>query len=150
MLILSAPISTHTLTWSVTCPNVMEIIITHNFNSHAHVERDTKKVSQALLKNISTHTLTWSVTNLLHNIRCQMPISTHTLTWSVTVSRPEYCFFFANFNSHAHVERDDVSPSTSAQTSYFNSHAHVERDSWLMVYVCYISYFNSHAHVERD
>ena len=33
-----------------------------------------------------------------------------------------------NFNSHAHVERDEVVRSLLPQTWYFNSHAHVERD----------------------
>ena len=35
---------------------------TANFNSHAHVERDTDRVSILELRGISTHTLTWSVT----------------------------------------------------------------------------------------
>ena len=54
-------ISTHTLTWSVTCTQV----ITHeggNFNSHAHVERDRKPKVTEIDRIISTHTLTWSVT----------------------------------------------------------------------------------------
>ena len=56
----------------------------------------------------------------------------------------------ADFNSHAHVERD-VNPAERVKIYFnFNSHAHVERD---------VSYnrkqylnkdFNSHAHVERD
>ena len=33
-----------------------------NFNSHAHVERDTTPNQIRLLESISTHTLTWSVT----------------------------------------------------------------------------------------
>ena len=33
-----------------------------NFNSHAHVERDTTPKQIRLLESISTHTLTWSVT----------------------------------------------------------------------------------------
>ena len=34
----------------------------------------------------------------------------------------------ANFNSHAHVERDRERSRTPSKSSYFNSHAHVERD----------------------
>ena len=34
-------ISTHTLTWSVTNPSMIAPIISGNFNSHAHVERDS-------------------------------------------------------------------------------------------------------------
>ena len=56
-------ISTHTLTWSVTC------IYTACFIS----------------KCISTHTLTWSVTRTTQTIAGGVFISTHTLTWSVTL-----------------------------------------------------------------
>ena len=34
------PISTHTLTWSVTFSCYTVLIRDYNFNSHAHVERD--------------------------------------------------------------------------------------------------------------
>ena len=34
-------ISTHTLTWSVTVPSMIPKDDAENFNSHAHVERDT-------------------------------------------------------------------------------------------------------------
>ncbi len=33
-----------------------------HFNSHAHVERDSKQTSKISDESISTHTLTWSVT----------------------------------------------------------------------------------------
>ena len=33
-----------------------------------------------------------------------------------------------NFNSHAHVERDEMYNTEFTQTLNFNSHAHVERD----------------------
>ena len=35
---------------------------------------------------------------------------------------------FANFNSHAHVERDYLLDNRFRKTWNFNSHAHVERD----------------------
>ena len=59
---IAYPISTHTLTWSVTCVFYRESTIDSDFNSHAHVERDklAKQVADDL--KISTHTLTWSVT----------------------------------------------------------------------------------------
>ena len=79
---------------------------------------------------------------------------------------------FEDFNSHAHVERDNrtdyilshakisthtltwsVTPpvqSLSATTSYFNSHAHVERDCRFFLCRLFLCHFNSHAHVERD
>ena len=33
-----------------------------------------------------------------------------------------------NFNSHAHVERDETSSFYDGENKNFNSHAHVERD----------------------
>ena len=78
----------------------------------------------------------------------------------------------ADFNSHAHVERDRfggyhrrvrfISTHTltwsvtrsdrtySVGRSDFNSHAHVERDVRVTVGKEIIDNFNSHAHVERD
>ena len=38
----------------------------------------------------------------------RMGISTHTLTWSVTTRFTALALYYTNFNSHAHVERDDV------------------------------------------
>ena len=78
-------------------------------------------------------------------------ISTHTLTWSVTVSAVCGVKITFNFNSHAHVERDNcfvnffktllISTHTltwsvtggsghCGQAWNFNSHAHVERDDF--------------------
>ena len=56
------PISTHTLTWSVTGAGRLKLTD----------------------KYISTHTLTWSVTAESIIQRVENDISTHTLTWSVT------------------------------------------------------------------
>ena len=55
---------------------------------------------------ISTHTLTWSVTKALKMSDDGIEISTHTLTWSVTVFSDVASTLRADFNSHAHVERD--------------------------------------------
>ena len=57
----------------------------HNFNSHAHVERDGLLLNQRRHQPISTHTLTWSVTGLKNGYVALGIISTHTLTWSVTL-----------------------------------------------------------------
>ena len=55
-----------------------------------------------------------------------------------------------DFNSHAHVERDQI-PQAHHETRFnFNSHAHVERDNRVSAYIRAGEYFNSHAHVERD
>ena len=57
---------------------------------------------------ISTHTLTWSVTQLMRDYIKIGKISTHTLTWSVTILLRGYLAPVSNFNSHAHVERDET------------------------------------------
>ena len=61
-------------------------------------------------------------------------ISTHTLTWSVTVNPSERVNLFKDFNSHAHVERDELADILSDCLNDFNSHAHVERDIQTRVY----------------
>ena len=165
-----------------------------NFNSHAHVERDGKKMNEIIISIISTHTLTWSVTcdeiciqhqNLYFNSHAHVErdiclayfsfekiyfnshahverdfikklsdeitkISTHTLTWSVTIVHKLKITVENNFNSHAHVERDRDVDMFQKCICYFNSHAHVERDSSPIVNAYGVVYFNSHAHVERD
>ena len=56
-----------------------------------------------------------------------------------------------NFNSHAHVERDQAENAVDGQHSpHFNSHAHVERDKVSKGITAAAENFNSHAHVERD
>ncbi len=78
-------ISTHTLTWSVTCQGHYPCISKHHFNSHAHVERDDFLWNADETKfHFNSHA---------HVERdpfplplCPLyPISTHTLTWSVTL-----------------------------------------------------------------
>ena len=59
---MAVRISTHTLTWSVTCCGRQFMRLTA----------------------ISTHTLTWSVTDFSISQQTNFQISTHTLTWSVT------------------------------------------------------------------
>ena len=77
-------------------------------------------------------------------------ISTHTLTWSVTDEYLKIDTKRPNFNSHAHVERDQYLPSGIAVGMDFNSHAHVERDVKYLIFKLQKFHFNSHAHVERD
>ena len=77
-------------------------------------------------------------------------ISTHTLTWSVTGKIIQWICNWYNFNSHAHVERDDVDNYVRKLIDNFNSHAHVERDISKIILGWHILDFNSHAHVERD
>ena len=103
-------ISTHTLTWSVTCG----------------------EPERAADFKISTHTLTWSVTSGFYSTNELREISTHTLTWSVTCVIMRFVQVSRNFNSHAHVERDWQPPSWAWIARHFNSHAHVERDAQLI------------------
>ena len=56
-------------------------------------------------------------------------ISTHTLTWSVTIIIRLFADSLCDFNSHAHVERDDKINTDRYCYQNFNSHAHVERDT---------------------
>ena len=55
-----------------------------------------------------------------------------------------------NFNSHAHVERDENDLKFVDTKINFNSHAHVERDALKTDLSQHLWHFNSHAHVERD
>ena len=57
---------------------------------------------------------------------------------------------YKNFNSHAHVERDDSERQYIVNMLHFNSHAHVERDLTEYRVQQLEKHFNSHAHVERD
>ncbi len=77
-----------------------------DFNSHAHVERDDTLIENLPAIIISTHTLTWSVTCRANKANSLANISTHTLTWSVTLIYRRSADDTDNFNSHAHVERD--------------------------------------------
>ena len=104
--IIISIISTHTLTWSVTCD---EICIQHQnlyFNSHAHVERDVIIVSLPLkYLNFNSHAHVERDASWINKIVAKF-----------------------DFNSHAHVERDICLAYFSFEKIYFNSHAHVERD----------------------
>ena len=101
-------ISTHTLTWSVT----------------------RRSLSWYYRHSISTHTLTWSVTTLWSN-------ATNTGAFQLTRSRgawlPKSAYPYQqrfHFNSHAHVERDEMGLGKISDIKHFNSHAHVERDRY--------------------
>ena len=120
------------------------------FNSHAHVERDTPVQHYIGNTYISTHTLTWSVTYV--QIRQFLDQQTFQLTrsrgaWHKTTLKG---VAGKDFNSHAHVERDRSTVSSSMFKRNFNSHAHVERDVQNCNYLMLRCHFNSHAHVERD
>ena len=77
-------ISTHTLTWSVTPFDRILFPSTSNFNSHAHVERDSAAIPFAP-----------AITDFNSHAHVERDAAA-----SVFPAR------LANFNSHAHVERD--------------------------------------------
>ena len=128
------------------------MLISSNFNSHAHVERDLVEVTGLEpTANFNSHAHverdlgTANATTTIHDI------STHTLTWSVTIKRLRGGDNNGYFNSHAHVERDPyhfICPYLCIWD--FNSHAHVERDCGRSMPTGNQRDFNSHAHVERD
>ena len=89
-----------------------------------------------IINIISTHTLTWSVTQTEKLMQYVNRISTHTLTWSVTNDTVDPNTYTDNFNSHAHVERDNNTMFISLSGVNFNSHAHVERDYWKIAVKC--------------
>ena len=103
---IAAKISTHTLTWSVT-PLSSWLLALFGISTHTLTWSVTKQCLMLILSApISTHTLTWSVTVPNLGLTNAQNISTHTLTWSVTKAGMELIVALANFNSHAHVERD--------------------------------------------
>ena len=77
-------------------------------------------------------------------------ISTHTLTWSVTSIQTRLSTGKADFNSHAHVERDALTAMlmNSLEISTHTLTWSVTRDS-ITANNVFVN-FNSHAHVERD
>ena len=108
--------------------SLMKLSDLSNFNSHAHVERDTMTLWSWRATQISTHTLTWSVTPFHYNHSFFHTISTHTLTWSVTfhLMQTWKCTYISTHTLTWSVTR--VSTNLSYSYLYFNSHAHVERD----------------------
>ena len=85
------------------------------------MERDECGIIPPPTVTISTHTLTWSVTFGIKELSQDNGISTHTLTWSVTSCQHIRQCTVGNFNSHAHVERDD---SFEDNTFYVNISTH--------------------------
>ena len=105
--IIISIISTHTLTWSVTCDEICiqhqnlyfnshahverDVIIVSlplkylNFNSHAHVERDASWINKIVAKfDFNSHAHVERDALLKFSLCQIIGISTHTLTWSVT------------------------------------------------------------------
>ena len=165
-------ISTHALTWSATLSapywSFREEISTHALTWSATGLSPISSIDCF----ISTHALTWSATALrarppraakfqLTRSRGARPSRSHVRLqlsgFQLTRSRGARQFLFGkfgravyNFNSRAHVERDENSRKQKIFVNYFNSRAHVERDEMLPHVPRELLYFNSRAHVERD
>ena len=89
-----------------------------NFNSHAHVERDTDCRLHFLCFFISTHTLTWSVTykDSITWKRTLFQLTRSRGAWQPPAGVILYPW---HFNSHAHVERDAQRRRLAARPSVF-------------------------------
>ena len=120
------------------------------FNSHAHVERDMVLVLSISFDRVFQLTRSRGAWLNFLTMKCISP--KFQLTRSRGAWREDFDFTLnkLNFNSHAHVERDDARPTIWQLTRNFNSHAHVERDKNGRVQTAFLCNFNSHAHVERD
>ena len=120
-------ISTHTLTWSVTYNFVLNVA-GGDFNSHAHVERDTCEIY---------HIILYMKFQLTRSRGAWRNVWNKFWQWSkFQLTRSRGAWRFSSFSC--------------AVTSYFNSHAHVERDFLYLCIALDLFNFNSHAHVERD
>ena len=120
-----------------------------NFNSHAHVERDSGISQRTFCIAISTHTLTWSVTISTGYTAKVQKISTHTLTWSVTSDR-----YYWNYLWQFQLTRSRGAWHIVVMLSFWliwfqltRSRGAWQTQTW---YPTKIKNFNSHAHVERD
>ena len=102
-------ISTHALTWSATRPksrNLKRNLFQLTRSRGARPELDEPGTPA---DRISTHALTWSATGPRNYIILNLEISTHALTWSATwYNKLGYNIIDYNFNSRAHVERDEA------------------------------------------
>ena len=82
-------ISTHTLTLSVTATTCLNLDISQNFNSHAHVERDGLFQQSIMIpQNFNSHAHVERDAAKGKGDEA-LYISTHTLTWSVTGAKNE-------------------------------------------------------------
>ena len=142
-------ISTHALTWSATstlaaCCAGVEFQLTRSRGARRrHYHRYTFYILFQLTRSrgarpidmtpfvsaceISTHALTWSATS---KVCGSMRLDRFQLTRSrgARLYIFLFYFFYINFNSRAHVERDAVAHLAAEEVGNFNSRAHVERD----------------------
>ena len=102
----SQNISTHTLTWSVTCASIKQPPnpIFQLTRSRGAWRKLTDRCALVCTFQLTRSRGAWPCR---HNRNTpNHAISTHTLTWSVTRRLIGFGGCFLDFNSHAHVERD--------------------------------------------
>ena len=124
--------------------------LTNHFNSHAHVERDSPIETRSISSSISTHTLTWSVTSLWPAQPCttlfQLTrsrgawhhwriVTAQELKFQLTRSRGAWPFVLSIMTCQSTFQLTrsrgawHIISSSPSSFKNFNSHAHVERDN---------------------
>ena len=122
-----------------------------NFNSRAHVERDSFYIYSETMERISTHALTWSATCV--HIRRADSVYGFQLTRSRGARQKEWGNCNNNWKfqlTRSRGARHDEKQPRNIAKMHFNSRAHVERDADYMNFPETDEDFNSRAHVERD
>ena len=120
-----------------------------HFNSHAHVERDKGFKAYAEVIGISTHTLTWSVTTSFISPPRLSKISTHTLTWSVTVAS-KYILLLSDISTHTLTWSVTIWAVGYGLVESISTHTLTWSVTCCQGRDTDERNFNSHAHVERD
>ena len=101
---------------------------TGNFNSHAHVERDSKiclPISTTFSFQLTRSRGAWQKYIYHPALVQKFQLTRSRGAWR---RRVRSSWAYKNFNSHAHVERDISDTVLQGEDINFNSHAHVERD----------------------
>ena len=143
------PISTHTLTWSVTLVSSVTLAVSQfqltrsrgawriavdnsqsvaYFNSHAHVERDERCWVGGERRWVFQLTRSRGAWPRCSECKTEYYAFQLTRSRGAWLSSRSIVTEFFDFNSHAHVERDKDKETVIDAEFNFNSHAHVERD----------------------
>ena len=131
------------------CPYFNSCILHDNFNSHAHVERDTMFNVVNFILTISTHTLTWSVTisSCINTIEDIFQLTRSRGAWRFALPRVRRRYSFQLTRSRG-AWQDVVRAAKLFRVFQLTR----SRGAWQRSFSCYtvLINFNSHAHVERD
>ena len=93
--------------------NIDKSCVETKIDSHAHVERDRQQF--------------W-----FYEIKNAFQLTRSRGAWP---EPPPFPAPQPYFNSHAHMERDDLCGGEKSRGNYFNSHAHVERDKLVILII---------------